>query len=254
MQKLNDRLKAIALNISPGETVADIGTDHGFLPLFLWEKEISPKIILTDVSEKSLQKAKANSGALQFGNQLIFRTGYGLSVIEQGEVDVIVIAGMGGLLIQKILEKDPDKTKTFKKLLLQPRNNAGKLRCWLCRNGFYISGEHLAREGKYICQIIEAIPSEEKEKYNTDGSIYNKQSSEEFKHISPDDIRWEMPPWVFEKKNELASEFLKRAITTEEKILESIKKSKRTDEKEKEEKKIKAGIEYLRSISLKEER
>jgi tRNA (adenine22-N1)-methyltransferase len=133
---------------------------------------------------------------------------------------------------------------------LQPRNNAGKLRCWLCRNGFYISGEYLAREGKYICQIIEAIPSKKKEGYHTAGSIYNKQSSKEFKDISPDDIRWEMPPWVFEKKNELASEFLKIAITKEESILKNIEKSKSADEKEK----IKAGIEYLRSISLKEER
>ncbi|HPR23721.1 MAG TPA: class I SAM-dependent methyltransferase [Bacillota bacterium] len=252
MQKLNDRLKAIASNISPGETVADIGTDHGFLPLFLWEKEISPKTILTDVSEKSLQKAKANAGAPQFGNQLDFRTGYGLSVIDPGEADVIVIAGMGGIVIKKILEKDPDKTKTFKKLLLQPRNNAGKLRCWLCRNGFYISGEYLAREGKYICQIIKAIPKEERGMPDAAGSIYDKQLSKEFNDIAPDDIRWEIPPWIFEKKNELASEFLKRALSTEEKILENIKKSKKVDEKEEE--KIKTGINYLRSISLEEER
>ena len=120
MNRLTDRLQLLADQIENGETMADIGTDHGFLPLYLWQQGISPAVIMCDISEPSLAKAKAAAGALQFGRELDFRAGDGLNVLAPGEVDVIVIAGMGGLLIRDILSDDLEKTRSFSKFILQP--------------------------------------------------------------------------------------------------------------------------------------
>ena len=73
MNRLTDRLQLLADQIENGETMADIGTDHGFLPLYLWQQGISPAVIMCDISEPSLAKAKAAAGALQFGRELDFR-------------------------------------------------------------------------------------------------------------------------------------------------------------------------------------
>ena len=70
------------------------------------------------------------------------------------------IAGMGGILIKDILDKDKEKSQSFDKLVLQPRNNIGILRHWLLTHGFYISNEQLAEEGKFSCEIITARPGE----------------------------------------------------------------------------------------------
>ena len=128
MQKLNDRLKAIALNISPGETVADIGTDHGFLPLFLWEKEISPKIILTDVSEQiPAESQRANAGATAVPEISFFFVPAMVFRHRAGRSGCYSYSRYGGSSIQKNPRKDPDKTKKpSKKLLLQPRKQCGQ--------------------------------------------------------------------------------------------------------------------------------
>ena len=118
MNKLTDRLQMLADEVQKGETMADIGTDHGFLPLYLWENGISPHVIMCDISEPSLAKAKAAAGAYQFGQELDFRAGDGLAVLAPGEIDAVVIAGMGGLLIRDILADDPDKTVSFSKYVL----------------------------------------------------------------------------------------------------------------------------------------
>ena len=146
--------------------MADIGTDHGFLPLYLWEKGISPKVIMCDISEPSLAKAKGAAGSYQFGSELSFRAGDGLRVLDSGEVDDIVIAGMGGLLIVDILSDDMNKTMSFKKYIFQPRNNSGRLRYWLVSHGFDITRNQLVREGKFICEVITAISPKSSEKAN----------------------------------------------------------------------------------------
>lgn len=160
MIKLSDRLKTIAEEIELGETVADIGTDHGFLPVFLWESGVCSKVIMTDISEGSLNKARENCRRLHPGTEFDFRLGGGIEVIGRGEVDCIVMAGMGGILMTEILGKDPAKAASYKKLILQPRNNIGALRHWLYDNGFSIKNEKLVRERKYICEVLTAVPKE----------------------------------------------------------------------------------------------
>jgi len=231
MRKVTDRLKAIALEILSGETMADIGTDHGFLPLFLWENGICPKVIMTDISEPSLDKARGNAGALQFGRNVEFRSGDGLGPLRQGEVDDIVIAGMGGMTIIGILREDIGKSKSFSKFILQPRTAAGPLRHWLTHNGFTIEGECLVREGKYICEIMTVTPSPPK--------VMDFKLMQE----PPDSIRWEVPEWIADDPDDLTEDFLEVKLKREKKILSSIAESSTANSAI-----IKSNIEYLQDL------
>ena len=160
MIKLTPRLKTIADEIEKGETMADIGTDHGFLPVYLWEAGICPKVIMADISRGSLSKAEQNCRGLHPDVDFDLRLGSGIEVLSEEEVDAVAIAGMGGILMTEILGADIHKAHSFKKLVLQPRNRIGHLRWWLYNNGFSIVNEKLVREGKYICEVITAVPRE----------------------------------------------------------------------------------------------
>lgn len=158
---LSERLKTIADLIPYEETMADIGTDHGFLPVYLIETGRSPNAIATDISEGSLQKAIDLAKGKKLDNMLSTRRGDGLDVIGKAEVDNVIIAGMGGILISDILGKDIEKAKSFKRLILQPRSKIGFLRKWLRDHNFTIERETLVKELDKICEIIVAIPYEE---------------------------------------------------------------------------------------------
>jgi tRNA (adenine22-N1)-methyltransferase len=216
MIRLSHRLETIANYISKGETVADIGTDHGFLPISLWERGISPKVILSDVKEGPLEKARANIQKYFPDNPFDIRLGSGLNTIGIGEVDAIVIAGMGGMLIADILAEDLEKTKSCQKIIMQPRNAQEKLRNWLLFNNFIIYDEVLVQEGKYICEIIAARPAGAS---GADG--VNEESSSLNKKMNPLDL--EISPILFDKKDPLLVEFLENKIRIENKIITDIK-------------------------------
>ena len=223
MNRLTDRLQIIADEVKKGETMADIGTDHGFLPLYLWEKGISPKVIMCDISDPSLAKAKGAAGSYQFGNELDFRAGDGLKVLDAGEVDDIVIAGMGGLLIIDILSDNMKKTMSFRKYVLQPRNNSGKLRYWLVSNGFEISRNQLVREGKFICEVITAVTrkSPEADAQELTGYEYGADSP-----------YWELPKDILETQRELAIEYASVKETIDMKVLAGMQRGSDIDGEE----------------------
>ena len=177
MLKLSDRLEKICNHIEQGETVADIGTDHGLLPLALFEKGISPYLILTDIKPGPLEKVRVNldryflhyESQRQYviidktdkvpmppGDVVCFdiRMGSGLEVLNYSEVDTVVIAGIGGPLIIELLGKDQRKARSFNKFILQPRVGADKLRRWLYENEYHISCDELAMEYGRINEII----------------------------------------------------------------------------------------------------
>lgn len=217
MIKLTDRLQVLADQIEQNETMADIGTDHGFLPLSLWEKGISPKVIMADVSPGSLDKAKANAADWHPGQPFDFRLGNGIQILGKGEVDDVVIAGMGGLLMIQILKEDLEKTRSFKKLILQPRSGQGKLRYWLLHHQLPIITESLVQEGKYICEVLTIAPGREK-----------KAVSQALWGCGPDAIEYEVPPWIF-SAGQLARPFIKKKLAIEERVKAGLLKSQDLD-------------------------
>lgn len=211
MLKLTDRLQSIADEIEQGETMADIGTDHGFLPIYLFEKGISPKVIMADISEPSLNKSRQYVNEFLNDKKVLFRLGSGLKVIEKGEVESIVMAGMGGILMTEILEDDMEKTLSYKKFVFQPRSHIGVLRYWLLKNGFYIFNEKLIREGDKICPIITAKKGERCFDRRTDSW----------------DIEYEFPLSLIKFKSPLLKEYIHVNYQKEIFKLKSMKKAKK---------------------------
>ncbi len=161
MIKLSERLKMIADNIEPGSGVADIGTDHGYLPIYLCQTKKYGKVIATDVNTGPLQKAKANFILTVPDMKPDLRLGDGLDPLKPGEVETGVIAGLGGYLISDMLTWELGKTLTYKRFILQPRNNSGKLRRDLYKLGFRILREDIAFEQNRFCEIITCEPPKE---------------------------------------------------------------------------------------------
>lgn len=234
MIKLTDRLQVLADQIKQSETMADIGTDHGFLPIYLRENEISPKVIMADISPGSLEKARVNCYENYPDEKFDLRLGNGIQILENGEVDAVVIAGMGGKLMTEILGENLEKSKSFKKLILQPRNGQAKLRSWLLDNGFSIVKESLVRENKYICEIITVVPYE-----SPDAVSYSLENE------INDPMCYEVPPWIV-SAGELAAPFIQNKINIEEYALNGILKADIIDKDR--EKVTRTRIEYLEKL------
>ncbi len=155
-------MKALASFVLPGEKVADIGTDHGFVPIDLLAENTVPFAILTDINDGPLEKAKGNLERICILPEFYeLRKGDGLEPIKNGEVSSVIIAGMGGETIVDILSWDITKTKSYKRLILQPRKRAWELREWLFNNGFTIVNEKLVLEDCKICEIIVCEPGQD---------------------------------------------------------------------------------------------
>lgn len=143
--------------VTPGNTVADVGCDHGYLPIMLVREGIAPSAIAMDVRPGPLSRAKAHIEEYGLTSKIETRLSDGLAGPAEGECDTLVIAGMGGPLIEKILGNDPAKARSFKELVLGPQSDVPHFRRWLCENGFSIIDEAMVCEdGKYY-PLIKAV-------------------------------------------------------------------------------------------------
>lgn len=162
--RLSKRIHIMAEKVCKGETVADIGTDHGYVPMLLYKNKVIDYAIMSDISSSSLKKAKETFLLSKiYAEDEQFRVGFGLDTLRLKEVDDIIIGGLGGNTIIEILDNDLKKSLSFKKSIFQPRKHSGNLRKYLYKNGWNIIDEDLAKEGNFICEIITAVPSEKKD-------------------------------------------------------------------------------------------
>ncbi|WKY46744.1 class I SAM-dependent methyltransferase [Eubacteriaceae bacterium ES3] len=152
--KLPPRLKRIAECASGFQTLADIGTDHGYIPVKMIQEGRVKGAIACDINRMPLQKAEDLIQANHLSDKIKTRLGSGLSVLEENEADLVVIAGMGGVLISDILEASEKVAKSVNTLILQPMNAQNVLRHYLEDNGYNIVGEALAKEGKRVYEIL----------------------------------------------------------------------------------------------------
>ena len=157
---LSPRLKTIADSIQGFETVADIGSDHAYLPIYLVKNKQVKSVIATDVNKGPVRIAKGRIRSHGAEEAIKVRQGDGLQAIKLGEAEVIVIAGMGGLLIRDILEKDESTARSAAMLILQPMRDSDKVRRWLVENSFDIIDEELVKEQDKIYEVIWAVPAD----------------------------------------------------------------------------------------------
>ena len=154
--KLGERLGALASFVPVGARLADIGTDHAYVPIELVEKNIAISAIAGDVHSGPFQAAKENVKNLGLEHKISVRLGNGLAVLSPGEVDTVVIAGMGGSTIIQILSSEPVVTKSLKRLILQPMVATGMVRRWLAENTWHIIDETLVEDDGRLYEILVA--------------------------------------------------------------------------------------------------
>lgn len=147
------RLEALLTEIEKCNVLADIGTDHGYLVEEAISRNLANKVIATDISKSSLDKAKRNLEELQCFDRVDFRCGDGMDVLADKEADCIVIAGMGGKTITEILKRD----KHAKSYILSPQSNVKETRLFLVNNGFKILKDYTVRSGDKYYVIIKTV-------------------------------------------------------------------------------------------------
>lgn len=153
MIKLSKRLSLIAELVPSGSAVADIGTDHGLLAIALSQLKCA-KVIACDVKKGPLRTAAQNIGRYKAEN-IELRLGDGLDCIRPKEVDVIIIAGMGGETIARIIDKSEWVKSKDISLILQPMSSAYDLRRFLYSNGFNIVEEKAVYENKKLYSVMQ---------------------------------------------------------------------------------------------------
>ncbi len=163
---LSLRLQTCLDALIPLQTVADVGTDHAYLPCVGILNGKLKKAIAADIGVGPLEAAKTTIARYELNEQIETRLGPGLTVLNPSEVEGVVIAGMGGKLIISILEDNVSLSQSFERLVLQPNIDANLLRAWLANHQFKIIDEKIILdEGKFY-EIIVASPVQESIAYS----------------------------------------------------------------------------------------
>lgn len=173
--ELSYRLNKIAQKVTQNGIIADIGTDHAYIPIFLYKNNKIKSGIACDISKGSLQKAKDNIKKYNLQGKIQTRLGNGLEKISlQDNVDTVIIAGMGGMLMIDILEKGKYILENVKELILQPQKDIDKVREYLHKNNFkIIDDEMLKDDGKYYA-IIKSIKGKEDILYKKEEYVFGR--------------------------------------------------------------------------------
>ena len=171
--KLSKRLQTIADFVKKGAVVADIGTDHAHIPIYLIKNNIISKAYACDINKGPLEKAKENINYYGVKN-IELRLSNGLEKLKTDEADTVIIAGMGGELITDILEKGRRFFESKRKFILSPHTKIDEVRKFLLSNGFEITKEDMCiDEGKFYT-VMEAKYTENKEMYSEAEFLYGK--------------------------------------------------------------------------------
>lgn len=148
--KLSERLELVLSFVEHGESAADVGTDHGHVPVELVRRNIVKKAVAMDVRKGPLSRATENIALAGLSGKIETRLSDGVAKLLPGEADSVVIAGMGGELIIKILENGRHMWDSVNQWVLSPQSEIFKVRRWLLENGFVIRKEDMVLEdGKY---------------------------------------------------------------------------------------------------------
>lgn len=218
--QLSKRLAAVAHFVPQGARVADIGTDHAYIPIYLVKSHITDFCIATDINEGPILKANNNLLKYKIDQQhIILRQAKGLQGLEGYQLDTIIISGMGGHLIIDILKNDLDIVKGIKQLILQPQQDIPEIRKYLHSIGFKIDDEIFVEEEEKYYTIINASPGKETYEHEYEyiyGKMLIQKKDEAFKK------------WIDEEYNKLIA--IKEKLTSAN-TQKAIKRKEEIDKK-----------------------
>ncbi|HAA90496.1 MAG TPA: SAM-dependent methyltransferase [Peptococcaceae bacterium] len=218
--KIPERLARIADYVPRGFVAADVGTDHALLPVYLVKEGICPRVVATDLHAGPLEVARSSVSASGTGGKVEIRQGDGLKVLQPGEVNLVIIAGMGGKRMINILESSPEVLKHLQRLILQPNEDAPELRKWLLDHYWFLIDEDLVREKGRYYEIIVAEPRSDQRENDLLSQLAPVLGIE-----NGPEVLLEIGPCLLQKKHPLLSGFLKEKIDKLEKIVASLEKA-----------------------------
>lgn len=223
--QLSKRLEALTKLVTKGLRVADIGCDHAYVSIELCQKNIASKVIAMDINKGPLMRATENIKAQGLSDRIETRLSNGAEKLEAGEVDALLIAGMGGALMKNILSSRQDVVDSLQELYLQPQSEVFLVREYLRTHGFVIKEEKmLIEDGKYYV-MMKAVRGE------------TKEASELFDCFGQ---------YLLEGKDEVLKEFLEHELAKKENIVARISDShaERSRELAEEISLMKGGLAY----------
>ncbi|MFE4896124.1 tRNA (adenine(22)-N(1))-methyltransferase [Peribacillus butanolivorans] len=186
-EKLSMRLERVAIHIPKGSILADIGSDHAYLPCYAVSNGLCDQAIAGEVVEGPYQSARKQVAITGLQDKIEVRKGNGLEVLNPDEATCITIAGMGGTLISSILESGKEKLGKAERLILQPNVGAANVRNWLIDNGWALTGEEILEEDGKIYEILIAEKGDPLQPYRVNkqiglmfGPFLTKQFSDTF--------------------------------------------------------------------------
>lgn len=200
--KLSKRLNAITEYISNNSKIIDIGCDHAFLDIYLYENFKNVKIIASDIHEGAIKQAKKNIKQYNLNGKIDVRLGDGLGVIKKGEVDTIIISGMGFYTIKDILS-NKEKLEEINTIIIQSNTDVVKLRKFVIKIGFKIEKETLVKDNDIVYTVIKFVRG--KEKYSYDEIYFG--------------------PRILENKDELFYEYYTKKLLKYENLLLQLPKT-----------------------------
>lgn len=210
MIKLSKRLKAIAEYVGKTDKIADIGTDHAFLPIYLVQNSLVKSAIAMDIRKGPLEKARLHIKESGLDDLIETRLSDGMKKLLPSEVDTVVIAGLGGNLMINILEAAKFLKPFLKNYILSPHSEWDLVRKYLLENSYDIVSEDMIKdEGKYYI-ILKVKDTDSLKGY--DREIYYKFGY-----------------FLIKNKNEILKEYLEKELIKYKDILDSLTGSKSTD-------------------------
>ena len=204
--ELSKRLMKIASYVNYCEAIADIGTDHGYIPIYLVKNNKCNSAIASDINKGPIEKASTNIRFEGLSEKIKCLLGGGLKPLKVGKVNGVIIAGMGGNLIRDIILEDIEKVKLYDFLILQPAQNPEVLREFLYNNNFEILNEDLILDDGKFYELF-------KVKYNENAKKINIK----------DEISYEISSILLESNNSLVNDYIKSKIKKYENIISYIK-------------------------------
>ena len=203
---LSKRLTALANMVTDGNRLADIGTDHGYIPIYLCQTGKIPSALAMDIGKGPLQQAQTHIAEHGLSEQIKTRLSDGMAALQFGEADTILIAGMGGGLVMKILSEGAEKLTGKEELILQPQSEIALVREFLRVRNFQILNEDMILEdGKYYPMM----------------KVSQQKAAEQTK-ILPQEVADGFGPVLLQKRHPVLKEWLERELRTTNSVIEQL--------------------------------
>ena len=216
---LSKRLEAVAGLIERDGTLADVGTDHGYIPIAMVLRGHAEKAIAMDLRTGPLERAREHITAYGLEDRIETRLSDGVSALAENEADSIVVAGMGGELVIHILETGKAVCKSAKELILQPQSEIDEVRKYLRENGYRIVDEDMVEEEQKYYPMMRVIPQEDAERIGYMQPEEKHEAKETLNHMHLQDL---YGPILLAEKNPVLLEFLQKQERHYEEILDGL--------------------------------